>query len=389
MPIDVDRVRADTPGCSKVVHLNNAGAALSPRSVTQAMIDHIRLESEIGGYEAASAQLLAIERVYDSVARLLNCHRDEVAIVENATRAWDMAFYSLPFGPGDRILTARAEYASNYIAFLQVARRTGAVVEAIPDDADGQLDMEALKQALDDRVKLIAVTHVPTSGGLINPAAAIGAVARSAGIPFLLDACQSAGQMPLDVEALGCDMLTATSRKFLRGPRGAGFLYVRKPWITRLEPPFLDLHSATWVAPDRYEIRSDARRFETWEGCVAAKLGLGAAIDYALDIGLEAIRTRCNRLAGRLREGLSAADGVTVHDTGREKAAIVGFSKQGEDPRRIADRLSVQGVNVSISKAPSTLIDMTARGIDALVRASPHYYNTEDEIDRVVAAIRD
>ncbi|NNG05729.1 MAG: aminotransferase class V-fold PLP-dependent enzyme [Inquilinus sp.] len=388
MPIDVDRVRADTPGCSKVNHLNNAGAALPPRSVTQTMIDHLRLEAETGGYEAAAKAAPRLERCYDSVAALLNCHRDEVAIVENATRAWDMAFYSLPLGPGDRILTARAEYASNYIAFLQAAGRTGATVEAIADDADGQLDVDALRQALDDRVKLIAVTHVPTSGGLINPVEAIGAVARQAGVPFLLDACQSAGQMPLDVERLGCDMLSATGRKFLRGPRGVGFLYVRNSWIGKLEPPFLDLHSASWIAPDRYEMRADARRFETWEGNVAAKLGLGAAIDYALDLGLDAIRARCRTLADQLRQGLAALDGVTVHDTGRDKAAIVGFTKQGEEPRRIADRLSVLGINVSISTAQSTLIDMAARGLDAVVRASPHYYNTEEEIDRLVAAVR-
>jgi len=389
LPIDVDRVRADTPGCTGVVHFNNAGAALQPSPVTKSMIDHLRLESEIGGYEAASQSRARLEATYGSISRLLNCQPDEIAVVENATRAWDMAFYGMRFQPGDRILTARAEYASNYIAFLQVAKHSGVIIEAVPNDGEGQLDVEALRRAIDERVKLIAVTHVPTNGGLINPAAEIGKVAREAGIPFLLDACQSAGQMPLDVEALGCDMLSATGRKFLRGPRGTGFLYVRKSWIERLEPPFLDLHSARWTGPDTFEIRPDARRFENWECNVAGKIGLGVAVEYALSIGLDSIRERCQKLADQMRKQLAALDGVTVHDIGRERAAIVSFSKQGIETKRLADRLAVQRINVSVTDRGSTVLDMQDRGLEDILRASPHYYNTEEEVERLAAAIRD
>ncbi len=389
MPIDVDRVRADTPGCTGVAHFNNAGAALPPAPVTKVMIDHLRLESEIGGYEAAAQAEARLEACYGSIGRLLNCQAEEIAIVENATRAWDMAFYGLNFEPGDRILTARAEYAANYIAFLQVAKRTGAVVETVPSDLNGQLDIDALKRIMDDRVKLIAITHVPTNGGLINPAAAIGKVAREAGVPYLLDACQSAGQMPLDVEELGCDMLSATGRKFLRGPRGTGFLYVRKSWIDKIEPPLLDMHAARWTGPEAYEIRPDARRFETWEGNVAGKLGLGVAVEYALAIGLEAIRERCAKLADQMREQLGAVEGVTVHDIGVDKAALVSFSKDGIEPRRLADRLNVQRINVSVANPESTLLDSQDRSLGAIVRAAPHYYNTEEEVERLVKAIRD
>ena len=300
-----------------------------------------------------------------------------------------MAFYGMRFQPGDRILTARAEYASNYIAFLQVAKRSGVTIEAVPNDGEGQLDVEALRRAIDERVKLIAVTHVPTNGGLINPAAEIGRVAREAGIPFLLDACQSAGQMPLDVEVLGCDMLSATGRKFLRGPRGTGFLYVRRTLIDRLEPPFLDLHSARWTGPDTFEIRPDARRFENWECNVAGKIGLGVAVEYALSIGLDSIRERCQKLADQMRKQLAALEGVTVHDIGRERAAIVSFSKQGIETRRLADRLAVQRINVSVTDRGSTFLDMQDRGLEDIVRASPHYYNTEEEVERLAAAIRD
>ena len=387
MAFDLERARRDTPGCARVAHFNNAGAALPPTPVTEAVLGHLALEAEIGGYEAAARARDAIDHVYEAVARLLDCRPDEVAIVENATRAWDMAFYSLRFEKGDRILTAKAEYASNFIAFLQVAQRTGAVVEVIPDDVHGQVSVKALQEMLDGRVKLIAITHVPTNGGLVNPAAAIGRVARAAGVPYLLDACQSVGQMPLDVNELGCDMLSATGRKYLRGPRGTGFLYVRRGLVERLEPPLLDLHAATLVAHGRYEIRPDARRFENWESYVAGKIGLGVAVDYALGWGLGAIRDRIYALATGLRARLASVPGVIVRDVGAERCGIVTFTKTGRDPGAIKQALLAQRINVHVSAAGDSRLEVESRDVSGVVRASVHYYNTEDEMGRLCVAL--
>ncbi|MEU8171295.1 aminotransferase class V-fold PLP-dependent enzyme [Microbispora hainanensis] len=387
MTIDVGQVRADTPGCEHVVHLNNAGSSLPPRQVTDAVVDHLRLEERTGGYEAASAALDLSERTYDAVAELVGADRDEIALVENATRAWDMAFYSLPWKPGDRILTSRAEYASNAIAFLQTARRHDVRVEVVPDDETGALSVEALRDMIDDRVKLIAVTHVPTQGGLVNPAAEIGAVAREAGVTFLLDACQSVGQMRIDVREIGCDLLSATGRKFLRGPRGTGFLYCSRRMLDRLEPPFLDLYAATWTSPDSYEVRGDARRFENWEGYVAGKIGLGVAAEYALSLGLAAIEERVTSLAEALRARLAAIPGVTVHDRGARRCGIVTLTVDGHHSEDVAARLSAAKVNVSVSAASSARWDFEARALPSLVRSSVHYYNTEDELDRLCEAL--
>ncbi len=387
MPIDLARLRAETDACERVLHFNNAGSALPPRIVVDTVVDHLRREAEIGGYEAEHQAADRLAQTYRSVATLVGAAPTEIALVENATRAWDMAFYALRFQPGDRILTARAEYASNYLAFLQVARRTGAEIVTVPCDEDGALSLPALESMIDDRVKLIAVTHVPTNGGLVNPAEGIGRLARAAGVPFLLDACQSVGQMPVDVAAIGCDMLSATGRKYLRGPRGTGFLYVRQGLLEQLEPPFLDLHAATWTAPDSYEIRPDARRFENWESYVAGRLGLGAAVDYALDLGLDAIAARIDMLAARLRRMLDDIPGIVVRDLGARRCGIVTFTRAEESSDALKTRLGRAGINVSVSRPSSTLLDFEARGVPDVVRASVHYYNTEDEVDRFVAAV--
>ncbi len=387
MAFDLQRARQETPGCERVLHFNNAGSSLMPKAVLEAAIGHLQLEAQMGGYEAAEQADEAIEHVYDAAARLINCSRDEIAVIENATRAWDMAFYSIPFQPGDRILTAIAEYASNYIAFLQVTRKTGAVVEVIPNDAHGQISLEALRKAIDERVKLIAITHVPTNGGLVNPVAEVGKIARENGILYLVDACQSVGQMPIDVEQIGCDLLSATGRKYLRGPRGTGFLYVRNSVLERLEPPLLDLHAAEWVSKDEYVMSPGARRFETWESNFAGKIGLGVAIDYALAWGMDVVWKRIKNLAYMLRTQLSPLPGVVVRDRGVTQCGIVTFSVEDKNPDEIKLALSKQHINVSVTRRSSTLLDMDARGLESMVRASVHYYNSEEEVERFCRAV--
>lgn len=389
MPIDVARARADTPGCTTVLHFNNAGTGLMPQPVLDAQVEHLKREAEIGGYEAADEARKSVIDTYAAVAELLNGAPDEIALVENATRGWDMAFYGMTFRRGDRIVTDVSSYASSYIAMLQVAQRTGAEIVVAPDDSDGQVDTEALEGIVRDGAALVALTHVPTNGGVINPAGEVGEVTRRYGVPYLLDACQAAGQVPLDVEAIGCDMLSATGRKYLRGPRGTGFLYVRKGFMDRLEPPMPDLLAAEWTTSGTYELRPDARRFETWESHVAGRVALGTAVRYAMGFGVRAIESRVTELAGRLRAELSGVPGVSVHDKGRRKCGIVTFSHERTQAKAFRLGLMRRRMNVSLSVPSGTLLDAIGRDLPVMVRASVHYYNTDEEIDRFVAAVRE
>ena len=380
--IDIDRIRAETRGCKHVVHFNNAGSSLMPDPVADAVFEHLELESNIGGYEAMEQNIERFNSFYNSFAKLINCDAAEIAYVENATRGWDMAFYSIPFKRGDRILTTKTEYVSNYLGFLQIARRGGVVIDVAPNDENGQVSLQGLEEMINDRTKLIAITHVPTHQGLVNPVEEVGRIANKYKILYLLDACQSAGQIPVNIKEIGCDMLSATGRKFLRGPRGTGVLYVKQSLIETLDPPFIDLKSATWVDKNEYEMRRDAKRFETWERYVAGQIGLARAVEYALEIGIDAIWLRVRTLGDQLRERLNRLGEISTHDTGSELSGIVTFSKENESAESVMRRLNRSQINTDVARVTSAQLDMGERKLRDVVRASVHYFNTEAEIDR-------
>jgi len=385
--MDIEALRRGTPGTANRIHLNNAGAGLLSRRTLQAVTSHLELEAAIGGYEAADQERDRIDATYGHLARLVGGQRDEIALFDNSTHAWNAAFYAMTFKPGDRILTGRAEYGSSVLAYLQTARRTGAEVVVVPNDESGQLDTTALANLIDDRTRLVGVAHVPTGGGLVNPAAEIGRVTRAAGVPFLLDATQSVGQFPVDVAELGCDMLAATGRKFLRGPRGTGFLWVSREALAYLDPHVTEIAAATWDGARSFSWHDGARRFETWEVSYANVLGLSSAVQQALDLGMEEIGRRALALGTHLRDRLDAVPGITTYDLGRHRCAIVTCKVDSMATAGAAAALAGHGINVSTTDPVHTQFDTEDRDVHPLVRLSPHYYNTEAEIDRAVEVL--
>jgi cysteine desulfurase/selenocysteine lyase len=386
--IDLAAVRVDTPACHRGVFLDSAGSSLPPVQVLDEVIGHLRREAEVGGYVAYDERRADVAAGYEVLASLLGCESDEVAFTDSATRAWLAAFDAVPLAAGDRILVTEVEYGGNAIPLLRRAAEVGATVSPIPSTSDGEVDVDALRAMLDERVRLVSLVHVPTNGGLVNPVAPVADAAHEVGALVLLDACQSAGQVPVDTAALGVDLVVGSGRKWLRGPRGTGFLVVRREVLPRLRPRQVDLRSGTWTAPDSYELRTDARVFELWESSIADRLGLIAAARYALELGIDAITAAVADRAERLRAGLSAVPGVTLHDLGSDRCGIVSFTVADRTPAEVKAHLASRGVTVTVSGATSTQYDMTRRALPEVVRASPHYFVSPEQLDEAVAALR-
>ncbi len=385
-PDQIARLRADTPACERIVHFNNAGAALMPAPVFDAVTGYLEAERDRGGYEAEAALAPRLERFYASFAALLGVAADEIAYAESATRAWDSVFYGLDWREGDEVVIHASDYGSNTLSLLQMKARRGLVIRTCPSDESGQIDVAALERMIGARTRMISLSHIPTQGGLVNPAEDVGRVARAHGVLYLLDACQSLGQVEVNVPRIGCDFLSGTGRKFLRGPRGTGVLWVGRHALDRIDPPFIDGHSARMTG-EGFEWEPGARRFEAFEQNYAGKAGLARAVDYALEIGVAAIAARIAVLAEGLRSDLATVPGVVLRDLGARKGGIVTFTRDDLPAREIVARLGAGGINVSLSHARWAPIDFAARNLPEMVRASVHAYNSEDEVARFVAAV--
>jgi len=386
---EIESARAVTPGCGEVIHLNHAGSSLPPQTVLDAQIGHLQAEATIGGYEAAAIAIDRRDAVYDSIGVLIGARPHEIARMEHATAAWNAAFWSVPMEPGQTIVVHDHEYGANIVAFLAAAQRRGIVIERVPSDASGQVDVGAIADRLARfDVALVSLTHVPTNGGLVNPASEVGALTRAAGVPFLLDACQSVGQLHVDVGEIGCDLLSATGRKYLRGPRGTGFLYVGDAIVERLTPSQPDHHGTELVAGDRFEWRDGARRFEYWEHSVAGWLGLGAAVDHALGWGIDRIEMTVTERAEQLRAMLVDA-GFTVYDEGVQRCGIVTCASDAVVSGELQQLLARNGINTTSTLADSSRWDVERRHLPALLRMSVHYTTAMDELTTAVAALAD
>jgi selenocysteine lyase/cysteine desulfurase len=391
LPAELERWRADTPACTRLVHLNNAGAALVPRPVQTAILDHLALEQEIGGYEAADAREQEVRKAYAAMGRLLGARARNIALVQNSTVAFAQAISAFDFNPGDIILTSRSDYASNQIMYLSLAQRRGVEVVRAPDAPEGGIDPDSVQRLMGQRrPSLVALTWIPTNSGLVQPVEAIGKLCQKAGVPYLVDACQAVGQLAVDVNRIQCDYLSGTARKFVRGPRGLGFLYVSDRVLdSGAHPTLVDMHGADWTDADTFRLNPDARRFETWESAFALVLGLGAAAEYALEAGVAVTGVRARELAEYARSELAGLPGVRVLDRGPELCAIVTIAVDGQDTRDIKLALRARGINTSSPHREDAVIDMDEKGTASALRISPHYYNTREEIETAVDAIRE
>lgn len=386
--INLQHFRRDTPGCNDHIHFNNAGTSLPTLNTLSTTINYLQEEAKIGGYEAMDKYQTQSLKVYDSIAKMINADPSEIAFMQSATDAWYAAFFSIPLNDGDTILCSEAEYGSNFLGLLRRKKIINYNIEIIPSDNFGQLDIQALKKMITKKVKLIAITHVPTSSGLVNPAAEVGEIARNNEILFLLDACQSVGQMPIDVNQLNCDFLSATGRKYIRAPRGTGFLYVNNKVMDKLDPEKIDNWGGIWDSLDGYKLQNGAKRFENFERSYGLQHGLGAAVDYFLKLDQSEIYQYIQKIATYAREGIADISGYEVMDIGKEKCGIVSFKSNERTAQKLCTQLTKDNIASSIIFPSGALIDSKRRQLAELNRVSFHYYNTIDEIDELLKSLK-
>ncbi len=389
--MDVDLIREETPSCKKIIHFNNAGSSLMPDSVFKVILDYMKLENEIGGYELMEKEAKGISRIYQQVSNLIHCKEEEIALFENATRAWQSFVYGLELKKDDVILTTTSEYISNYLSLLHLKKEKGIQLITLEEDDFGQTCIDDFKKKCKEyknKIKLLSLCHIPTSSGLINPEKDFGEICNEEGIFYFLDTTQSVGHLHLDVENIGCDALVGTGRKYLRGPRGTGFLYVRKNKQSEVHHSILDNLSATLIDPNRYEVNSSLKGLETWEKNYALILGIGKASEYATQLGTQNIENRCLELGNYFRERLQSLHKVTVQDPGKRKSALVTFSVEGMKSEVLSSQLKERKINTNWVPATRALLDFPKRKISDVVRASLHYFNTYQEIDQFIDELK-
>lgn len=388
--MNIDEIRKDTPGCASKIHFNNAGASLPADTVTNAIRDYISFESLTGGYEAADIKKTEIQEFYSSAAKLVNTTENNIAFTSSATNSFSLALSSIPLERGDTILIANEDYISNQIAFLSLQQRLGIQLIRAKSLSTGGVDLNNMEELINKHhPKLVSLTHVPTNTGLIQPVEDVGKMCADKDILYLVDACQSVGQIPVDVQKIGCDFLTATMRKFLRGPRGSGFLYASERVLKeKFTPLFVDMRGAEWTGADTYEVRMNAKRFEEWELPYALVMGSKEAINYALNIGIANIAERNRALCDILRAKLNSIE-LKVLDLGKHQSSIITIEMPGKQPNEVLEYLRAININTSTSHRSNAQIDFASKKVDWALRISPHYFNTEDEIDSLIQSLED
>jgi cysteine desulfurase/selenocysteine lyase len=384
MSLNIEKLRADTPGTQAIIHFNNAGCSLPVKESIDIITEYLQLEATLGGYEVKNKYEHIINEFYTEAARLINAADDEIAIVANASDGINKMLFSIPWEAGDVLLTTEVEYGNCYLNYLKLKEEKGIEIKIVPSDDDGNILLEKMEELISPKVKLIAVTHIPTNSGLIMPAEEIGKIANKHNILYLLDACQSVGHIPVDVKKIQCDFLSTTSRKYLRGPRGIGFIYVRKEVLKKLKPTTLDMVTAHWKDADNYNLDCNIKIFEQWEKSYALVLGFSKALSYLNNLGVENTWKRIQHLSAYLRSELEKIGGIEVTDIGKNQCGIVTFLVAGIDSKDLVNALLQHGINLSASLRFSSVLDMDKRGLEGVSRASIHYYNTEDEIDILV-----
>ncbi|MFI8106512.1 aminotransferase class V-fold PLP-dependent enzyme [Streptomyces sp. NPDC086023] len=371
------------------VHLNTAGAGLMPAEVVDVMADHLAQEAAEGAYETELRHADTLDKgVYEALASVLDAPVDDVALFDNATRAWSSAVGALRLTGTGRVWITPYEYAGNLILWTELRRRTGLRVEVVPLTPSGDLDLDWMRRNIREDVAVVSVPHVPSGCGIVNPVEEIGRILAPWPCLYLVDACQSVGQLDVSVRRIGCDLLTGAGRKFLCGPRGTGFAAIGPRLRAAATPLFHDLHVADVTALHDYEVHTDsARRFEYAERSAAAVRGLDAALRHHLARTAEPGTGHDARAA--IRDAIAAVPGTRLIDPGTRHASLVTFVCADVSAARIRAELAARGVSVWVAQGNHTPLYLPGQGVDHAVRVSPHHYTSPQDTEVFARALRE
>jgi cysteine desulfurase / selenocysteine lyase len=387
--IDILKVRKDTLFCENKIFLSSAGCSLPPKSMFEKMHTYNKLEEEYGGYPVEAFQSTERNSFYSEMATLLNCRAENISFQYSATEGFSRALSAIPFQKNEVILTTDDDYISNYMAFISLRKRIGIKIVRCKNTGLGELDLIDFENKLvNEKPALVAITHVPTNSGLVQPVAEVGALCKKHDTLYLLDSCQAVGQLVVDVQEIGCDFLNGTGRKFLRGPRTSGFLYVSDKALNMgLEPLYIDRRGAEWTDDEEYTSVDTALRFEPKEVGVEI-IGLAEAINYCNNIGIKNIENYNNIIVKKLRENLLQIPNIQLLDKGSVVSAIVTFTVKNKSLEYVENLLKSNEIYYSVSYKNYALIDFYKKNVDWAIRFSPHYFNTIDEMDEVSAILK-
>ncbi len=382
--IDIQKIRKDTLYCEDKLFLSSAGCSLPPKSMFEKMHAYNRLEEEFGGYEIEARMASERNSFYEETAKLINCKPENISFQYSASEGFSRALSAISFKENDVILTTDDDYISNFIAFISLKKRFGIRIARCKNTETGELDLVDFEQRIViEKPVLVAITHVPTNSGLVQPVAEVGTLCKKYNILYLLDACQAVGQLVVDVQKIGCDFLNATGRKFLRGPRTSGFLFISDNVLNLgLEPLFIDRRGASWTATENYEVQKSALRFEPMERGVEI-IGLAEAVRYANEIGIQNIENYNKIIGEKLRENLSQIPNIQLLDKGSVQSNIITFNVKNKTLPEVDSYLRANKIYFSQSLKSFAIIDFTKKGVDWAIRFSPHYFNTLNEMDKV------
>lgn len=371
-------------------YLNNAGAALMSEKTYNIIMSHMKLEMELGAYQAAQSVKSEIEQFYLNAAKLINANSvDEIAFMDSASRGWNMAIYGLRMSAKDTIITLSSEFGTNLITIFDKAKKANANVKILNCDINGDFSLNELEECLKKGAKFIAISHVVAHGSIINPVEEIGKLAKQYGCTYIVDGCQAVGQIPVNIDMLNCDAYITTGRKWLRGPRGTGFLYINK--MAEIDTTQLDLASADLIFDkdlniSDIQIRNDAKRFELWERSIANVLGLSNAIQESFfhDSMLNNMRNHVNLIRSEIIDNRN----FTLIGKEKSESLIIGFYLNNPEKESIVER-SFKDVDISISTMHDwdCPLHFPKNGATKIFRIAPHYYTDEDTIQLTCKAI--